>query len=251
MNKHLQKEPIFQFAKARAEFIKQNGNWKEETLQSFVQETNLESIFHIAIDKAIRDIHAEAKNREGAVVKDYHTTLLCTAFKYFGPPKPGSSEMGGWFFASYWVGDGGAAILRWNDHDRVLVLGEPDGGEFAGQTRFLTIPDEIQPETIKRRLRFSFCDSFESLLLVTDGITDPFFPSEVAVLDEQRWLEFYETKLKEGCVEEPNGCPEVFDENKSSEEKSRVLLKWLDFWSKGNHDDRTILIVKPKLIQNR
>ncbi|MDR2704242.1 MAG: hypothetical protein LBC02_00540, partial [Planctomycetaceae bacterium] len=59
-------------------------------------------------------------------------------------------------------------------------------------------------------------------------------------------LEFYEQKLKNGCEEEPNGCPALFDKTKEPQEKAEALLKWLDFWSKGNHDDRTILIVKNK-----
>ena len=240
----LRSEALLHFTKSKAEFVKTGGNWEGSQLQSFARATKLEPIFHKAVDSAIRAIHDEAKKR-GAVVKDYHTTLLCTAFKYFGQKKT-ELEMSGWFFASYWVGDGGAALLRWNDTDRVLVLGEPDGGEFAGQTRFLTIPDEIQPEMIKKRVRFSFCDTFSALLLVTDGITDPFFPSEAAVADEHRWLEFYEQKLKNGCVEEPQGCPILFDPNQSPAKKSEDLLHWLNFWSKGNHDDRTILVVKPQ-----
>jgi hypothetical protein len=151
-----------------------------------------------------------------------------------------------WFIVSYWVGDGGAAILRWNGKERAFVLGEPDGGEFAGQTKFLTMKDEINAEAIRKRLRFSFCETFGAMIFVTDGITDPFFPSESAVGDEKRWLEFYEQKLRNGCKEEPNaaGCQELFDKTKTPQEKSQSLLNWLDFWSKGNHDDRTILIVK-------
>jgi len=244
-------DAVNKFARKKKEFLKSGGKWDPTTWDQygraeFLEETKLDGIFHIAVDAAIRAIHEEAKTREGATPKDYHTTLLCAAFKHFGPINPDPSEISGWLIASYWVGDGGGAILRWDGLERALVLGEPDGGEYAGQTRFLTIPDEIQPDIIKKRLRFSFCDSFGALLLVTDGITDPFFPSEAAVADEHRWLEFYEQKLKKGCPEEPNGCPAVFDPNKSPTEKSAALLEWLNFWSKGNHDDRTILIVKPK-----
>ncbi len=241
----LRKEASLQLGRAKMEFKQLNGQWDEDILQSFAKATKLEQIYHKAIDTTIRTIHQEAEQREGAIVKDYHTTLLCVAFKYFEPTKD-PKEMSGWFFASYWVGDGGAAILRWNGTDRVLVLGEPDGGEFAGQTRFLTIPDEIQPETIKKRVRFSFCDSFEALLLVTDGITDPFFPSEAAVVDEPRWFDFYERKLARGSEEKPEGCPSLFDNQQTPLQKSKNLFGWLDFWSKGNHDDRTILIVKPR-----
>ncbi|MDR1486115.1 MAG: protein phosphatase 2C domain-containing protein [Planctomycetaceae bacterium] len=231
--------------------------WIENTLQkrksNFEQpmfsynediETNkIGNIFHNAVYAAYMAIHDEVQKRKAekndAEIKDYHTTLLCAAFRYF-------ENLKCWFIVSYWVGDGGAAILRWNEMNRVWVLGEPDGGEFAGQTKFLTMKDEITAETIHKRLRFSFCETFESMIFVTDGITDPFFPSEAAVADEHRWLEFYEQKLKNGCDEEPNGCPALFDKTKTAQQKSEDLLQWLDFWSKGNHDDRTILIVKNK-----
>ena len=238
-DKLIRSTKLVTFAKARAEFIQSTGNWDGNARQEFGENTELDSRFHTAVYKAYMAIHEEAE-KKGGQIRDYHTTLLCTAFKYFT-----EKEINGWFFASYWVGDGGAAILRWNGLDRVLVLGEPDGCEFAGQTRFLTMKDEIQPESIRNRVRFSFCDSFGALLLVTDGITDPFFPSEAAVADGHRWLEFYEKKLIE-CEEEPNGCPSIFIPSQPSHKKSEDLLNWLNFWSKGNHDDRTMLIVKPK-----
>jgi serine/threonine protein phosphatase PrpC len=248
------------FQRWKVEFIKNNGKLSTEQENEFVVNTQFDKVFHLAVDAAYRAIHDEHKRRDGSVLKDYHTTLLCAAFRWF--PEL-DNRQGGWFIASYWVGDGGAAILRpmfdgisidkpASDleskfpKDRVFVLGEPDGGEFAGQTRFLTMPEEMTAEKIRSRCRFSFCDSFESIILVSDGITDPFFPSEAAVVDEPRWLEFYEKKLKDGCEEEPNGCKEVFADNIAPNVKAEALLKWLGFWSKGNHDDRTILIVRPQ-----
>ncbi|GHV23228.1 hypothetical protein AGMMS49959_15650 [Planctomycetales bacterium] len=223
----------------RDEWVKNGGDLPAAAEQAFIEKTQWDAVFHRAVYDAHEAIRAEATSRAGAKINDYHTTLLCAALRYF-------PEWSAWFIASYWVGDGGAAILRWNGTDRVSVLGEPDGGEFAGQTRFLTMKDEIAAEPIRRRLRFSFCDSFAALLLVTDGITDPFFPSEAAVGDEARWLEFYEQKLRAGCEEEPRGCPEIFATDKSPDEKAAALLRWLDFWSKGNHDDRTVLTVREK-----
>lgn len=239
------------FARSKAKFLQdggkwEEGKWQEAERQEFIEATKMDGIFHRAVYEAIAAIHEEVKMRPGTTVRDYHTTLLCAAFKYFGPPNSDPTKLSGWLFASYWVGDGGAALLRWDGTDRVMVLGKPDSGEFSGQTLFLTVLSEAEPEKIKSRLRFSFCDTFEALLLVTDGITDPFFPSEAAVADEPRWLEFYEEKLKSGCEEEPSGCKILFDPTKPASDKSAALLEWLNFWSKGNHDDRTILIVKPK-----
>lgn len=227
----------------RNEFLKNRGQMDPMLENEFVEETQLDKIFRNAVYYAHKAIESEATERQAAL-KDYHTTLLCAAFRFI-------KELNTFFIVSYWVGDGGAALFAdnssadspWND---VLVLGEPDGGEFAGQTRFLTMPSELFPEAVRKRLRFSFCDKIEAMLLVTDGITDPFFPSESAVCNRELWKEFYEQKLKHGCVEEPNGCPILDDSVTSPQEKAVALLKWLEFWSKGNHDDRTVLIVKPR-----
>ena len=243
ISQHLESDFAGKIRLEKSHFTKSKGSLTEELKQKFAELTGLDKIFYGAIYAAYDAIVKEAKTK-GAVVRDYHTTLICAAFKYFD-----EADINGWFFASYWVGDGGAAILRWEDDtDSVLVLGEPDGGEFAGQTRFLTMSEEIRPEVVNRRVRFSFCDSdsFNALLLVTDGITDPFFPSESAVADGHSWVEFYEEKLRNGCEEEPNGCPSLANSDVTPQKKSEDLLNWLNFWSKGNHDDRTILIVKPK-----
>ena len=240
---------MVQIQRWKNEFDNVNGKLAAETEDEFVKESKLHTVFHQAVYQAYTKIHEEKEKYKAkhpnTKINDYHTTLIAAAFRWF--PEL-NQKKGGWFIASYWVGDGGAAILTdtVGDSRKVFVLGEPDGGEFAGQTRFLTMQDEITAEKIHKRLRFTFCDSFEVMLLVTDGITDPFFPSEAAVLDAPRWVEFYEGKLKTGCAEEPNGCKEIFDNALDPLKKSEALLKWLGFWSKGNHDDRTILIVRPK-----
>ncbi|MDR2170021.1 MAG: protein phosphatase 2C domain-containing protein [Planctomycetaceae bacterium] len=221
----------------------QQNNFDQSVLlvTEILDTSKLGDIFHNAVYTAYKSIYDESQKRKteknDAEIKDYHTTLLCAAFKYF-------DVFRSWVIVSYWVGDGGAAILRRNGGDEVIVLGEPDGGEFAGQTKFLTMKDEITAEAIRKRLRFTFCETFGAMLFVTDGITDPFFPSEAAVADGKRWIDFYENKLKSGCEEEPTGCPILFNETIEPQKKAEALLKWLDFWSKGNHDDRTILIVK-------
>ena len=74
-------------------------------------------------------------------------------------------------------------------------------------------------------------------------MTDPFFPSEANVVDSGKWLEFWDETLRRDDKEN-KGCPELFDDAASPEAKAEALLRWLGFWSKGNHDDRTILIIK-------
>ncbi|MDR1658143.1 MAG: protein phosphatase 2C domain-containing protein [Deltaproteobacteria bacterium] len=198
----------------------------------------IDKIFYNIVFSAYNNIFEEAKLKANTTdspvsIKDYYTTLLFMGFKKFSF---------GYFFASFWIGDGAMVICKVNKTDKVLVLGSPDSGEFAGQTRFLTMIEEITPELVQKRTCCSFADDFESIILATDGITDPFFPSEASVSSEKKWVQFWDETLRKGDGENP-GCPEIYNPTISCDEKAQALRKWLDFWSKGNHDDRTILIV--------
>ncbi|MDR3233050.1 MAG: protein phosphatase 2C domain-containing protein [Planctomycetaceae bacterium] len=235
----------------RDEFIKANGKLPIEKENEYVNKTQLGKVLYDAVIAAYQAIDEEHNKREGTVLKDYHTTLLCAAFRWF--PELNNNH-GGWFIASYWVGDGAAAVLRPTvsggnfPPDKVFVLGIPDWGELPNTTRFLTQQGENEPEQIRSRCRFSFCDSFEAMIFMTDGVSDPFFPSDAAVVrDEQCWLMFYEERLRNGCKDgvEAKPCPEVFDAQLTPQAKSEALLKWLiDIYARANRDDRTILIVR-------
>ena len=180
----------------------------------------LYGILGTAVFKAYKNIEEEA-TISGREVKDFSTTLIvsiCKKFKF------------GWFVGAFWVGDGGIGIYN-KDTKFLKVLGESDGGEFAGQTRFLTMPEITQPAELYRRLRFDIVDEFTALILMTDGITDPKFETDANLLKFEKWDELWADLSKE---------VEFKDNNEKSADQ---LLKWLDFWSPGNHDDRTIAIL--------
>ena len=180
----------------------------------------LYGIVGTAVFKAYKNIEEEA-TKSGREVKDFSTTLIvsiCKKFKF------------GWFVGAFWVGDGGIGIYN-KDTKFLKVLGESDGGEFAGQTRFLTMPEITQPAELYRRLRFDIVDEFTALILMTDGITDPKFETDANLLKFEKWDELWSDLSKE---------VEFKDNNEKSADQ---LLKWLDFWSPGNHDDRTIAIL--------
>jgi len=180
----------------------------------------LYGIVGTAVFKAYKNIEEES-TKSGRAVKDFSTTLIvsiCKKFKF------------GWFVGAFWVGDGGIGIYN-KDTKFLKVLGESDGGEFAGQTRFLTMPEITQPAELYRRLRFDIVDEFTALILMTDGITDPKFETDANLLKFEKWDELWADLSKE---------VEFKDNNEKSADQ---LLKWLDFWSPGNHDDRTIAIL--------
>ena len=51
----------------------------------------------------------------------------------------------------------------------IKLLGQPDSGEYAEQTRFLD-PEANDGEDIMRRISFDYLDSMTALFLLTDGM---------------------------------------------------------------------------------
>lgn len=182
-----------------------------------------DSIYHIigeAAFKAHKAIEKEAIEKP-ARLKDYATTLLLSICKKY--------EFG-WFVASFWVGDGGIGLYN-KETQFIKIMGEPDGGEFAGQTRFLTMPDIFQNESFYRRIRFEIIQDFTALFLMSDGVTDPKFETDANLNNIEKWNDLWDDLTKEVDLKDDN------------HESQFQLLKWLDFWSQGNHDDRTIAIL--------
>ena len=66
---------------------------------------------------------------------------------------------------------------------------------------------------------------------MTDGVTDPKFETDANLFKIEKWDDLWIDLSKE---------VDFKDDNESSADQ---LLKWLDFWSPGNHDDRTIAIL--------
>jgi serine/threonine protein phosphatase PrpC len=202
----------------------------EKSIQVFEEEKSQENRNNVgkilydivgnAAFKAYKNIEAEAAGK-GNPIKDYSTTLLLSICKKF--------EFG-WFAGAFWVGDGGIGIYD-KGTSFLKVLGEPDGGEFAGQTRFLTMPEIIQPAEIYRRLRFDTYSDFTALILMTDGVTDPKFETDANLNKIEKWHDLWDD------------LSTLVDFSDDNEQAACQLLQWLDFWSQGNHDDRTIAIL--------
>ena len=182
-----------------------------------------DDLYHIvgnAVFNAFKNIDTEAKSANKPL-KDFSTTLIvsiCKKFKF------------GWFVGAFWVGDGGIGIYN-HDTGFLKVLGETDGGEYAGQTRFLTMPEITQPAELYRRLRFDIVEDFTALILMSDGVTDPKFETDANLLKIDKWNDLWADITQ---------SVNLSDDNQAAADE---LLNWLDFWSPGNHDDRTIAIL--------
>ena len=171
-----------------------------------------------------------AEANEEAKLKDFATTLMFAVCKKYDF---------GWFIASFWVGDGAMCLFD-AENKTAKLLGTPDEGEFSGQTRFLTMPEIFRdPDVVSKRLRISLVRDFTALFLMTDGVSDPMFETDKNLNDYAKWEAFY-NNLKNGFPEDEIVGVDLTDDNEAAKDQ---LLKWLDFWSPGNHDDRTIAIL--------
>lgn len=178
-----------------------------------------------AAHKAQRAIFKQAKE-DGFPAKQYATTLLLVICKKFDF---------GWFIVSFWVGDGAICIFD-QENQRSYLLGTPDEGEYGGQTRFLTMPDIFADSNdIIKRLNCKVVEDFTALFLMTDGVSDPKFETDVNLNNPQKWADLWGDLLHN--PEHP------VDLQARNEHTAQQLLEWLAFWSKGNHDDRTIAIL--------
>lgn len=163
----------------------------------------------------------------GATLKDVSATLIFTLWKKFES---------GYAFLSFGVGDCPIAILN-RDVTEVTLMNWLDVGEFGGGTRFITMPEIFQNEKFATRFGFKMMPDFAYLVLMSDGIYDPKFVVESALPKIEKWQALFADL--DGNNEEGIKV-ELSPDNPEIEEQ---LSAWMDFWSPGNHDDRTLAIV--------
>lgn len=215
---------------------------EDETLKEEEQKEQKELFDKVKIDnktaiinllyKQILGLHNKLitfSQREEIKLKDLHTTLIFTLCKKFDF---------GYVILSFGVGDCPINIL-YTDNEKVELLNTLDIGESSGGTRFITMPEIFNKEaSIPMIERFGIykIDNFSKLFLMTDGIYDPKFVTENKLEDLDAWKKF---------LDDLNGENE--DENivdfENDTEIQFQLLKWTEFWSKGEHDDRTLAII--------
>jgi len=157
-----------------------------------------------------------------------HSTLIFTLFKKY--------EFG-YVIQSFGVGDCPIAVMN-SDKTETTMLNWLDVGEYGGGTRFITQPDIFQKQEImSSRFNFKIFEDFSYLFLMTDGIYDAKFEVEANLEKHEKWKEFLED------LDGKNDDSNKVEFNKDNSEIANQLSKWMDFWSAGNHDDRTLAIV--------
>lgn len=71
---------------------------------------------------------------------------------------------------------------------------------------------------------------------MTDGVCDPKFDTDSNLQNNAAWVALWKDLGGENEMQ----CKVDF---KSDQEIEEQLFTWLNFWSRGNHDDRTIVIL--------
>lgn len=185
--------------------------------------SSLENYSNYLLGNAVREALIAQQNVAKSPITE--KSLSCTLLLAFTLPL----KSGKWFTAAYWVGDGAAAMFN-PDNNEVLLLGESDGGQYSGETQFLS-KAEFENETWKTRIQMSLSEQAPVLFVMTDGVSDPKFKNDAALKQAEAWASLW-AELQEPL---------------SQNEPEKALEQWLDFWSVGEHDDRTLAMFIPAI----
>lgn len=159
----------------------------------------------------------------------YHATLIFLLFKKY--------EFG-YLILTFGVGDCPIAIMN-KEQTETTLLNWLDVGEFGGGTRFITQSDIFHSteHPMVSRFNVKVVPDFSYLFLMSDGIYDPKFVVEANLEKSEKWNAF----LRDLQGENEEKVKVEFKAENS--EVATQLSDWMEFWSPGNHDDRTLAIV--------
>jgi len=178
------------------------------------------SAIYYALEESLSEIEdvSSGINSQDGVKEFYATVLICITKKV-------NSKL---LIVTYSIGDGALAV--YDDPDKVKLLISADTGDYSGQTKFLD-HSAINMSDVVRRTSVNLVSDYTSIFIMSDGVSDPYFETDSMLSNPEKWnylwMQLNATKM--------------FSLNHPEE----ALLEWLDFWSKGNHDDRTIIIITP------
>ena len=183
--------------------------------------------FALETEKNFPDLFNNSKAKSS--IDYFHSTLIYALFKKF--------EFG-YVVLTFGVGDCPIAVVN-KDKTISTLMNWLDVGEFGGGTRFITQAEIFHSESnpMSSRFNFQIFPDFSYMFLMTDGIYDPKFVVEANLEKSEKWQEFI------ADLEGNNDDNSKVDFNYDNQEIELELSKWMDFWSSGNHDDRTLAII--------
>jgi serine/threonine protein phosphatase PrpC len=175
----------------------------------------------VAACTALDDMAAKC----GCSPKDFRCTLL-TALHWRG------DKHECWLVSQ--VGDGAVLVLR---RDKSAQrAGKPDSGAHSGEVSCF-VPDAGARRKAEVVEVLPSPDEIEAVLLVSDGVEDPFYPVEKTAVDMFRQFYTGVEKPLDGFKSQPAQPPLVLQES-----AAWALAEWLEFVKPGEFDDRTALL---------
>ena len=168
-------------------------------------------VYYEIYKSILNQIELQATNL-GANTKDFSTTLLVAVVCKLADKT---------FVSTFSVGDGAIALYS---ESNLRLMNDPDGGEYAGQTRFL---DRSIAQDFTNRLKIGCFTDVDAILLMTDGISDPIFETDSGLLNLAKWQKLYAE----------------LDPIMQIESADTALLEWMHFFTPGHHDDRTMAVL--------
>lgn len=193
------------------------GQFLTDTLSQSYHVSDIKLAYIAAIREAIYQLKNEAEAQQSAI-KDYASTVLAVVCFF-------DRSQQNYVYISLAVGDGVIALYQ-AQTQQLQLLNQPDTGDYAGETRFLSEDSLVNAESLMQVVRRPV---LLPCVLMTDGVSDAFFDSDNALRSVNFWQTLWQNLSQHQALDNDNN-----------------LLAWLDFWSTGNHDDRTIIIVEPK-----
>lgn len=218
---HLNNDELLEFDSILLDFNKGIGEETSKRLSYFIY-NNLSKAAHFA-----HNTIADLANKTETQLNEYYTTLIFTFFKKY--------EFG-YAVLSFGIGDCPIALIN-KDQTEVTLMNWLDVGEFGGGTRFINMPEIFTSDKFSSRFRFKLIEDFSFLMLMTDGIYDPKFVVEANLERMENWTAFIND------LGGNNDDQNKVEFNPENTDIGNQLSTWMDFWSPGNHDDRTLAIV--------
>lgn len=171
-----------------------------------------------AVASACDELCATAE-ATGLATRDFRTTALAVVC------------IGG-TLAAVQVGDG--AIVTVARDGRVTRVATGDSGSYSGEVAAF-VP-ELDRAAIATRVVSTTLDEVEAILVLTDGIEDPFYPIERRGSEIARQLYHGVSAVAEGFRAQATHGPVVHHP-----EGIARLAEWIAFERRGENDDRTLL----------
>ncbi len=191
---------------------------------------NLNLLIYNLIGGGAKKVHDQLSDfalANNYTLNDLNSTLIFALFKPFDF---------GTAVLTFGVGDCPIAVIP-KDFSEVKLMNWLDVGEFGGGTRFITTTEIFSSPKFASRINFKVISDFKFIFLMTDGIYDPKFVVEANLEKVEKWKEF---------ADDLNGDNEMcikVNLDPANKDIEKQLSDWMDFWSPGNHDDRTLAII--------